>query len=95
MALREQWLQASWNSYLEGMIAPTNIYSTTVTLRFDLAENFMVRMEYRMDWGNDMMNYYAPANGIPPADAGLAGNGLVGSSSGPFFFAGLEAVYTF
>ncbi|QSR83834.1 outer membrane beta-barrel protein [Methylacidimicrobium sp. B4] len=95
LILREQWLQASWNSYLEGMIAPTNIYSTTVTLRFDLADNFMVRTEYRMDWGNNMMNYYAPADGIPPADVGLAGNGLVGSSSGPFFFAGLEAVFTF
>ncbi|WP_246189506.1 outer membrane beta-barrel protein [Methylacidimicrobium cyclopophantes] len=95
LALREQWLQASWNSYLEGMIAPTNIYSTTITLRFDLADNFMVRMEYRMDWGNNMMNYYAPADGVPPAEVGLSGNGLVGSSSGPFFFAGLEAVYTF
>ncbi|MDD4933384.1 MAG: outer membrane beta-barrel protein [Methylacidiphilaceae bacterium] len=95
LAVREQWLQASWNSYLEGMIAPTNLYSATMTLRFDLADNFMVRMEARMDWGNNMMNYYAPANGIPPADVGLAGNGLVGTSSGPFFFAGLEAVYSF
>ncbi|VVM08067.1 hypothetical protein MAMT_02090 [Methylacidimicrobium tartarophylax] len=95
LALREQWLQASGNSYLEGMIAPTNIYSATMTLRFDLADNFMVRMEARMDWGDNMMNYYAPANGIPPADVGLAGNGLVGTSSGPFFFSGLEAAYTF
>lgn len=95
LALREQWLQASWNSYLQGMIAPTNIYSATVTLRFDLAENFMVRLEYRMDWGNNIEDYYAPANGIPPAEVGLAGNGLVGSSSGPIFFAGLEAVFTF
>ncbi|WP_242524358.1 outer membrane beta-barrel protein [Methylacidiphilum caldifontis] len=93
--LREQYLQASWNSYLEGFIFPANIWETTLTLRFDLADNFMVRMEWRADWGDNVVGYYQPNLLVNPQSIGLKGNGLVGSSSGPIFFSAIEVVFSY
>ncbi|WP_235277770.1 outer membrane beta-barrel protein [Methylacidiphilum kamchatkense] len=93
--LREQYLQASWNSYLEGFIFPANIWETTLTLRFDIADNLMIRMEGRTDFGNHVLDYYQPNLLVNPQQIGLKGNGLVGSSSGPIVFGAIEVVFTY
>lgn len=92
---REQYLQASWNSYLEGFIFPANIWETTLTVRIDLADNLMVRVEWRADWGDNVLDYYQPNLLVNPQSIGLKGNGLVGSSSGPIVFSAIEVVYSY
>ncbi|ACD84149.1 outer membrane beta-barrel protein [Candidatus Methylacidiphilum infernorum] len=92
---REQYLQASWNSYLEGFIFPANIWETTLTVRLDLADNLMVRVEWRADWGDNVLDYYQPNLLVNPQSIGLKGNGLVGSSSGPIVFSAIEVVYSY
>lgn len=95
MAWREQYDHANANQIFSDMFFPMNIYDITVDWRFDLADNFMIRIENRADYGKGFMNWYYPAAGIAPATVGLNGNGLAQPSSGPFWFVAVDVVYSY
>ncbi|MDD2677603.1 MAG: hypothetical protein PHP75_09110, partial [Methylacidiphilaceae bacterium] len=62
----------------------------TATLAFDLADNFMIRLEGRVDWGLGVMAYYGyPFQGTTSPSA------LLSSANGPIFLGALEFVYSY
>ncbi len=90
LSQRAEWMQAGWNSILAGHNAPTDIWEYTTTLAFDLAENFMMRLEGRIDWGLGVMGYYGyPYQGTTSPSA------LLYSGNGPIFLGALEFVYSY
>ena len=90
LSQRAEWMQAGWNSILAGHNAPTDIWEYTATLAFDLAENFMMRLEGRVDWGLGVMGYYGyPFQGTTSPSA------LLYSGNGPIFLGALEFVYSY
>ncbi|MFH1067884.1 MAG: outer membrane beta-barrel protein [bacterium] len=61
-----------------------DMWSTTITAGFDLIENMMLRTEYRLDWGSDLMQ------------TNFNGTGAAGrNSSGPLHTAAVQVVYSF
>ncbi|WP_242524139.1 outer membrane beta-barrel protein [Methylacidiphilum caldifontis] len=91
IAQRMDWMESGWNSILAGHNAPTDIWAYTATMAFDLADNFMIRLEYRMDWGKGVLGYY----GYPFQNPTGSPTALLGTSNGPVYFVGLEFVYSF
>ena len=90
LSQRAEWMEAGWNSILGGHNAPTDIWEYTATLAFDLAENFMMRLEGRIDWGLGVMGYYGyPYQGTTSPSA------LLSSANGPIFLGALEFVYSY
>ncbi|QSR83814.1 outer membrane beta-barrel protein [Methylacidimicrobium sp. B4] len=84
-ALRTDWIHGSANEILSDHAGPTDIYSVTGTVAFDIWENLLVRTEFRMDWG-------AAVYGTPLSPMGAL---LFPISSGPAFLWAVETVYSF
>ncbi|MGD9896295.1 MAG: outer membrane beta-barrel protein [Candidatus Methylacidiphilaceae bacterium] len=91
MAWREQYDHTNYNQIFTNFLFPADIWDVTVDWRFDLADNFMIRVENRMDYGKGFMSYYSPAAGFAPT----SGNGLAALSNGPFWFFALDVVYSY
>ncbi|CAB4242566.1 conserved protein of unknown function [Methylacidimicrobium sp. AP8] len=91
MAWREQFDHTNFNEIFSAYLYPADIWDVTVDWRFDLADNFMIRIENRMDYGKGFLTYYYPAEGVVPT----SGNGIAALSSGPFWFFALDVVYSY
>jgi hypothetical protein len=91
MAWREQFDHTNSNQIFSNYLFPADIWDVTVDWRFDLADNFMIRVENRMDYGKGFLSYYSPAEGVVPS----SGNGLAAMSNGPFWFFALDVVYSY
>ncbi|QDQ41581.1 putative OmpL-like beta-barrel porin-2 [Methylacidiphilum kamchatkense Kam1] len=85
IAFRQDWIQGSNNEILYQHIGRTDIWSSTLTFRFDLWENLMIRAEGRMDWGKDVAGVILEPLGLPGVPV----------SNGPAFFAAIEVAYMF
>ncbi|WP_242524347.1 outer membrane beta-barrel protein [Methylacidiphilum caldifontis] len=85
IAFRQDWIEGSNNEILYQHVGRTDIWSSTLTFRIDLWENMMLRVEGRMDWGKDVAGEILLPLGLPGVPV----------STGPAFFAALEAAYTF
>ncbi|QSR87446.1 outer membrane beta-barrel protein [Candidatus Methylacidiphilum infernorum] len=85
IAFRQDWIEGSNNEILYEHVGRTDIWSSTLTFRIDLWENMMLRAEGRMDWGKDVVGAILAPLGLPSVPV----------SSGPAFFAAIEAAYAF
>ncbi len=85
VALRTDWIHGSADEILSDHTGPTDIWSATATVAFDIWENLMLRTEFRMDWG-------AAVYGTPISPMG---GFLLPISSGPGFLGAVETVYSF
>ncbi|VVM04774.1 hypothetical protein MAMC_00227 [Methylacidimicrobium cyclopophantes] len=85
LALRTDWIHGSTNEILSDHAGPTDIWSVTTTVGFDIWENVMLRTEFRMDWG-------AAVYGTPFVPLGTV---LFPVSNGPAFLWAVETVYSF
>jgi hypothetical protein len=74
------------SSFLAGHSDRTDIWSYTATLRFDLWQNMMLRLEYRLDWGRDL---YGDLSQFP------LGFPQGGASHGPAHLAAFDVAYSF
>ncbi|CAF0689689.1 outer membrane beta-barrel protein [Candidatus Methylacidithermus pantelleriae] len=74
------------SSFFAGHSDRTDIWSYTATLRFDLWQNMMLRLEYRLDWGRDL---YGNAAQFP------LGFPQTGASHGPAHLAAFDVAYSF
>ena len=61
----------------------TSWWEYTITAGFNVADNLLIRAEYRLDWGDNIVGTNSDSN------AGAA------NSSGPAHYAGAEVVYSF
>jgi hypothetical protein len=59
-----------------------SLWEYTITAGFNVIDNLLIRAEYRLDFGSNVVG-------------GQAGNGSVSSSDGPAHYAGAEVVYSF
>lgn len=67
-----------------GHVTGTNLWEYTLTAGFNVIDNLLLRAEYRMDWGSNIVS-----NGH------LAGQNSGAVSGGPAYYAGAEVVYSF
>jgi hypothetical protein len=67
-----------------GHVTGTNLWEYTLTAGFNVIDNLLIRAEYRMDWGSNIVS-----NGT------VAGNNSGAVSGGPAYYAGAEVVYSF
>ena len=67
-----------------GHVTGTNLWEYTLTAGFNIIDNLLLRAEYRMDWGSNIVS-----NGH------TAGQNSGAVSGGPAYYAGAEVVYSF
>jgi hypothetical protein len=67
-----------------GHVTGTNLWEYTLTAGFNVIDNLLLRAEYRMDWGSNIVS-----NGHS------AGNNSGAVSGGPAYYAGADVVYSF
>ena len=67
-----------------GHVTGTNLWEYTLTAGFNVIDNLLLRAEYRMDWGSNIVS-----------NGNVAGNNSGNVSGGPAYYAGAEVVYSF
>jgi hypothetical protein len=67
-----------------GHVTGTNLWEYTLTAGFNVIDNLLLRAEYRMDWGSNIVS-----------NGNVAGDNSGNVSGGPAYYAGAEVVYSF
>jgi len=84
LADRIDWIHSDDGGKFNSTFASSDLYSETLTAEFDVWENMLLRAEYRLDWGDDVVS-----------TNGGTGIGGVSTSKGPAHLVNLEVVYSF
>ena len=67
-----------------GHVTGTSYWEYTLTAAFNVIDNLLLRAEYRMDWGSNIVS-----------NGNVAGDNSGNVSGGPAYYAGAEVVYSF
>ena len=71
-------------SATSGHVTGTSHWEYTLTAAFNVIDNLLLRAEYRMDWGSNIVS-----------NGNVAGDNSGNVSGGPAYYAGAEVVYSF
>ena len=84
LADRLDWIHTDDGGKFNAGFGSSDIYSETITASFDIWENTLLRAEYRLDYGSDLLT-----TSNPGAITGVS------TSNGPAHLVDLEVVYSF